>query len=120
MNTLTHKYSQVMNIFMNTLNLSQKGHLRVKFARSSVKTGKVPHPKRLCRRSSSHMYLLNDVGVELFCEKDELGGFSMLQTSKMVKRWCKKGSKRGARMALRRGHSGPLLGPLLAGVPGLG
>ena len=55
----------------------------------------VPHAKRLCRRSSSHIYLLNDVDVELFGEKDEFGGFSMLHMSNMVKKWSKRGSKRG-------------------------
>ena len=55
----------------------------------------VPHAKRLCRRSSSHIYLLNDVDVELFGEKDEFGGFSMLHMSNMVKKWSKGGSKRG-------------------------
>ena len=52
----------------------------------------VPHAKRLCRRSSSHIYLLNDVDVELFGKKDEFGGFCMLQ---MSNEWSKSGPKRG-------------------------
>ena len=55
----------------------------------------VPHAKRLCRRSSSHIYSLNDVGVELFGEKDEFGGFSTLHMSNMVKKWVQKGVKKG-------------------------
>ena len=58
----------------------------------------VPHAKRLCRRSSSHIYLLNDVDVELFGEKDEFGGISMLK--------CRKLSKSGSKVVKKGSFTG--------------
>ena len=59
----------------------------------------VPHAKLLCRRSSSHIYLLNDVDVELFGEKTSLGD-SLRSTCQT---WSKSGSKKGSKRGLLLG-----------------
>ena len=65
---------------MNTLNLAQKGHFEVTFARRSVKTG-----NRVCKTPLLQVViahnLLNYVHVELFGKKDEFWGLSILQMS---------------------------------------
>ena len=81
----------MMNIFMNTLNLAQKGHFEVTFARSSVKTGSPVCKTPLLQVVIAHN-LLTYLHVELFGKKDEFGGFCMLQ---MSNEWSKSGPKRG-------------------------
>ena len=62
-----------MNIFMNTLNLAQKGHFEVTFARSSVKTGSPVCKTPLLQVVIAHS-LLDCVHVEQFGKKDEFWG----------------------------------------------
>ena len=66
-------YSFIMNIFMNTLNLAQKGHFEVTFARSSVKTGSPVCKTPLLQVVIAHN-LLTYLHVELFGKKDEFWG----------------------------------------------
>ena len=79
---------------MNTLNLAQKGHFEVTFARRSVKTG-----NRVCKTPLLQVViahnLLNYVHVELFGKKDEFWGLSILQMSTTGQQVVRKVAKKG-------------------------
>ena len=79
---------------MNTLNLVQKGHFEVTFARSSVKTGSPVCKTPLLQVVIAHN-LLNYVHVELFGKKDKFWGLSILQMSTSGQQVIKKVVKKG-------------------------
>ena len=59
---------------MNTLNLAQKGHFEVTFARSSVKTGSPVCKTPLLQVVIAHNLLTYLHVAELFGKKDEFWG----------------------------------------------
>ena len=73
---------------MNTLNLAQKGHFEVTFARSSVKTGSPVCKTPLLQVVIAHN-LLNYVHIELF------GDYLYSKCQQVVNKWSEKWSKRG-------------------------
>ena len=74
---------------MNTLNLVQKGHFEVTFARSSVKTGSPVCKTPLLQVVIAHN-LLNYVHVELFGKKRRVWGMTYTPN---VNKWSTSGKK---------------------------